>query len=113
MRKLGLGCRIAEVYVAAVFFADDIILISPNREAVQLMLNVCERWSKENGITFSTHPSPSKSKTKAMRISHKTRPDPAPLLLDGKHLPYVDSLNHLGHILSKNGTMTNDIKKKE
>ena len=85
LRKLGLGCRIAEVFVAAVFFADDIILISPNRQAAQLMLNVCQNWSRENGIMFSTDPIPSKSKTKAMRISpHKTRIDPVPLLLDGK-----------------------------
>ena len=27
--ELGLGCHIANVYVASVFFADDIILISP------------------------------------------------------------------------------------
>ena len=66
LRRLGLGCEIASIFVAVVFFADDIILISPNTEAAQLMLNVCGSWAEENGIIFSTDPVPSRSKTKAI-----------------------------------------------
>ena len=49
-----------------------------------------------------------------MRVvgSHKVKVNPAPLLLDGKELPYVDSLVHLGHTLSKDGRMTADTKNK-
>ena len=61
LRKLGLGCHIAWIYMASIFFAGDIILISPNRMAAQLMLNICGSWAKQNGITFSTDPGPSRS----------------------------------------------------
>ena len=64
-RKLGLGYHIAEVYVASVFFTDDIILISPNRMRAKVMLSTCEVWAKENGIIFSTDPVLSKVKPRS------------------------------------------------
>ena len=66
LRDLGLGCHIGNMFVASILFADDIILVSPNRTGAQLMLSMCENWAKENGITFSTDPCQSKSKTKVM-----------------------------------------------
>ena len=114
LQKLGLGCHIADVYVASVFFTDDIILISPNRMGAQLMLSTCEVWAKENGIIFSTDPVLSKSKTKAMRITgmREVKNNPAPLILDGQELPYVNTVVHLGHTLSKDGWMEVDTRNK-
>ena len=58
----------------------------------------------------STDPCPSKSKTKAMWVVGSAKPirTPVPLVLDGRELPYVDSIVHLGHTLAKDGKMNKD-----
>ena len=110
LRDLGLGCHIGNIFVASILFADDIILVSPNRKGAQLMLTTCERSAKENVITFSMDPCLTKSKTKAMWVTGSTKPrvTPVTLRLDRRELPYVDSLTHLRHTLAKDGRMNID-----
>ena len=58
LRKLGLGCRIGGVWMAAVGFVDDLILMAPNRLAMECMLNECEKYAMEHKLKFSTDPNP-------------------------------------------------------
>ena len=97
--------------MASILFTDDIILVSPNRTGAQFILTICETWAKDNRITFSMDPCPSKSKTKVMWVTRTAKPrvTPVPLVLDGRELPYADSLIHLRHTLAKDGRMNNDI----
>ena len=74
LSKLGLGCHIGNMFVASIIFADDIILVSPNRKGAQLMLTTCETWAKENGITFSMDPCLTKCKTKVMWVTGTAKP---------------------------------------
>ena len=46
LRKSGLGCHI--VFFGAVGYADDILLLAPSRESLQLMLKICEDFSSES-----------------------------------------------------------------
>ena len=57
-------------------------------------------------------PCPSKSKTKVMWVTGTAKPrvTPVPLVLDGRELPYADSLIHLRHTLAKDGRMNKDIQ---
>ena len=100
------------MFVASILFADNIILVSPNRTGAQLMLTTCETWVKDNGITFSMDPCLSKRKTKLMRVTGTAKPwvTHVPLILDGRELAYVDSWVHLRHILPNDGRMNNDIQ---
>ena len=68
-RKLGLGCRIGGVWMAAVGFADDLLLMAPNRLAMECMLNECEKYAKEHKLKFSTDPNPQKSKSKCILMT--------------------------------------------
>ena len=92
------------------YSVDDIVLISLNIQGPQLMLNISSQWASNNSIMFSTDPIPTRSKTKAMRITgtNKDRGSPSPLILDGQELPYVYTLLHLRHMCSKDGIMLND-----
>ena len=112
LRDLGLRCHIGNMFLASIIFDDNIILVSLNRKGAQLMLTTCEIWAKENGITFSMDPCPTKSKTKAMWVTGTAKPrvTPVPLRLDGRELPYIDSLTHLGHIIAKEVNMNIDIQ---
>ena len=114
LRDLGVGCHVGDVFMGAVGFCDDILLLAPNRSAMAKMLTVCEKFAKDNNLQFSTDPDPAKSKSKCIYMvgAKKTLKNPAPLQLNGKDLPWVKSANHLGHELSQDGTMDSDIRMK-
>ena len=114
LRSLGEGCHLAGVFYGAVGFCDDILLMAPTRDAMELMLATCERFAARNNLQFSTDPNPAKSKTKCIFVSGKRKNlnKPAPLTLYGKELPWVASATHLGHELHESGAMDHDIRVK-
>ena len=66
-------------------------------------------YGVEHNLVFSTDPNPSKSKTKCVLFSGSTsNSNPVPIILDGKPLPFVERVEHLGHILQANGSMEAD-----
>ena len=113
LRKLGVGCFVAGVFMGALGYCDDLVLLAPSRPAMQLMLEACEKFGTKNNLIFSTDPDPVKSKTKSVYFcGRKSIEKPAPLTLYGRELPWVSSAGHLGHLLSEDGTMDNDTKEK-
>ena len=49
----GYGCRIAQYFVGALSYADDITLLSPSLQGLQYMVNICEEYGKEFHVTFN------------------------------------------------------------
>ena len=111
LRTKGIGCHIAGKFLGIVLYADDIILLAPNRTAAQTMLKICEDFAHRNNITFSTSDDIKSSKCKSIYVhGNRVKCDPpAPLVLCGKNLPWVDKSEHLGHLLSYSANMDNDI----
>ena len=97
LRKLGVGCQVAGVYMGATGFCDDILLLAPTRDAAQLMLDTCQRFAVKYNLMFSTNPNPEKSKTKCIFVCglRKGQPKPANLTLAGEVLPWVESAQAL------------------
>ena len=115
LRQAGIGCEIAGMWIGIVGYADDIILLAPNRLAAQRMLKICEEFADEYNIRFSTDEEHSKSKSKAIFMVGQQGKDmqkPIPLILCGKPIPWVERADHLGHTLCSDGTMIQDIKEK-
>ena len=114
LRALGIGCKVAGVYMGAAGFCDDLILLAPTRDGMQVMLDTCERFACKFNLRFSTDPDPVKSKSKCIFVcgKYKKVQKPAPLMLNGKELPWVESAVHLGHVLHESGSMDQDIKAK-
>ena len=102
LRELQLGCHIGGYWLGGCGYADDLILLAPSRDVLQRMIEVCEVYASEHNLEFSTHPEPTKSKTKCVyfcgRVGNRVR-YPDPLYLDGKALPWVETADHLGHTL--------------
>ena len=91
-------------FVGVVVYADDIVLLSPSIDGLQSMINTCTKYARNHNLTFSTHENPARSKTKCVAFVAKKR-SLRNLNLDGKILPWVDLVNHLGTTImnSNNG----------
>ena len=63
LRKEGIGCHLAGLFMGAVGYADDVILMAPSRNAAQMMLKTCEQFAADHIISFSTNQDPVKSKS--------------------------------------------------
>ena len=93
-------------------YADDLILLAPVRSVLSDMVKICEKYGLEHNLVFSTDPNPSKSKTKCLYFcGRKNVQYPAPIKLNGKDLPWVETAEHLGHTLHQLGTMDSDCNK--
>ena len=104
----GFGCYINNVFYGILGYADDLVLLSPNRFGLQCMLNLAKSFLEKLGLKISVnHVSPAKSKTKCVGFGLKH--DPLPIKLDGINLPWSDKYIHLGHVLSKNGSLLDDV----
>ena len=113
LRSLKLGCHIGGYWFGACGYADDLILLAPNREVLQKMVQVCQKYGEDHNLVFSTDPVPSLSKTKCVYFCG--RPGkvryPDPVQLDGKDLPWVESADHLGHTLHQMTSMEKDCQR--
>ena len=104
----GFGCYINNVFYGILGYADDLVLLSPNRYGLQCMLNLAKSFLDKLGLKISVnHVIPKKSKTKCVAFGIKQ--DPHPISLNGINLPWSDSYIHLGHVLCKNGSLRLDV----
>lgn len=53
LKLCGVGCYIGHVYVGALSYADDVVLLAPTRKAASKMLLVCEQFSEEFNVMFN------------------------------------------------------------
>lgn len=101
LRKLGIGCHIGSSFLGAFGYADDVTLLSPTREGLQHILNVCEKFADTHLMLFSTDSNPTKSKTKCFFFSRTRSADSLGYdKLNGNNLPWVRSAKNLGNQLS-------------
>ena len=101
LRKLQLGCHIGGCWFGALGYADERILLAPNREVLLKLLQVCQAYAVEHNLVFSTDPVPSKTKTKCILFCGRPGKVQYPdcVKLDGKDLPWVERTDHIGHTL--------------
>ena len=52
LQSSGLGCHISNTYMGALSYAEDITLISPSVYRLNCMLDICNKFSIDNFITF-------------------------------------------------------------
>ena len=106
----GYGCVINNFYYGMLGYADDCSLLTPSREALQKMLDICRNYFEEHGIKISVNDNLKKSKTKCLAFNVNLQP--ANIMLNGKPLPWVDSHEHLGHMIHKDESMCHDLLNK-
>ena len=109
LRQSGLGCYIGGLFAGAGSYCDDLALMAPTRSALQKLMSICEKYAERHNLVFSTDPNPIKSKTKCLLFKlFNNEEHPAPILLNGRTLPWVDRAAHLGHELHESGNQEVD-----
>ena len=94
LRKLGVGAHVGGIFMGIACYADDVVLIAPCRQAMQMMLDKVEAFATEYNIYFSTDPDPRKSKSKCIFMvgNRLNLSKPSPLILCGNPLPWVEKV---------------------
>jgi len=89
LQKQGFGCRIGTRYLACIMYADDLVLLSPSLNALQLMIDQCKMSCESLGLSW------------AMRVGPAFKHDCVKVRLGIVEVEYVDMIKYLGvHICS-------------
>ena len=49
----GFGCQVIQICIARLFFADDIVLLSPSRGGLQKLLDICLNYCRKFCLDFN------------------------------------------------------------
>lgn len=52
--ECGLGCHMGDLCCSVIMYADDIILLSPTRAAMNQLLKICEKFGKDYSLSFNS-----------------------------------------------------------
>ena len=53
LEKSNLGCWVSSLFAGSVLYADDIMLMNASVWKLQLMLNTCNEFTNDYGLTFN------------------------------------------------------------
>ena len=81
-----------DIFVACIMFADDLCLISPTRESMQQMLDICHEYCNDFNLTFNA------KKSKTMIMGNR-RNCIKPLSLNGTSIDITTEWRYLGTTL--------------
>ena len=97
LKNTKVGCYVGQIFVGAMAYADDVILLAPTRSAMQTMLNTCSSYAKEFQVLFNPN--------KSIHILFG-QDDPSVISegfkLDGRIIPNAARGSHLGYIIGNN-----------
>ena len=98
LTQSGIGCYMMNRFENLLAYADDLVLLAPSWQALQNLLHILEKASKEISMICNT------KKTVCMifnpHIKSKIVCDKFPnFVLDGHQLSFVSSFRYLGHIV--------------
>ena len=97
----GFGCHIIQICIACLFFADDIVLLSPSRYGLQQLLDICVAYCKEFCLDFNVR------KSKVMVVGKMPAGTHfASLFLNNEPLDFVNDYKYLGVDLCAGKTLS-------
>ena len=98
-----MGCHLGGTFLGAFGYSDDVTLLFPSRQGLEMMLKICEDFAASHSMKFSTDPVPSKSKSKCLFFSRSRSSDEIENVVpNGDKLPWFATARHHGnHLTSK------------
>ena len=106
LARIPHGCRVSNIYVGVLSYADDLTLIAPTRTALQTMVNECERFSNEFDIQFNADKS-------VGIIFGMSAEGCKPVSLCGNEIRWGDKVRHLGNVVTNTLSDHDDVQLKK
>ena len=108
-----VGCHVGNCAVNVLAYADDIVLLSPSRTGLEMLVRQAEQFAMARDIRFNV------KKTVCMlfypqrpySVSHLMNSKPPVIILNGHKLAWVDDFKYLGHVLTSSLRDSADIRK--
>ena len=94
LKEAGYGCWVGPRYFGCLSYADDITLLSPSKQGLQRMLQICEDFCHQSDLQFNAQ------KSMAMTFGIRLFV-PSPLMLNDSPISWVPKARHLGNIISQ------------
>ena len=106
-KKIYAGCKIANVIINHLFYADDLVLMCPSHRGLQELLVVCEKYALEHDIKFNT-----KKSVVLVRRSKLLKNAIIPSFeLCNEKLKEVNEVKYLGHYITSDGSDVKDMSR--
>ena len=93
LKNSGIGCYIADVFAAALFYADDMCVLAPSLKGLQRLLNICSAFCSDWDICLNVKKSKNMYFGKPMAIQYQPT-------LNGNPIEGVSSWKYLGVTLN-------------
>ena len=100
------GCRINDVVLNHLFYADDLCLMAPSPAALQVLINICSLFSAQHDLVFN----PNKSMCMVIK-PHKYKLNCPSLYIDNSELLFVDTVKYLGIFITSDLNDNIDMKR--
>jgi hypothetical protein len=100
LSQTGVGCYMAGIFVGAIAYADDIVLISPTPLGTRKLLLTCETFANEFDILFNANKSKFLVCTSGKLRSMFSNLKGCLFYIGGSVIENVSSYSHLGHIIN-------------
>ena len=107
LNKVMVGCCMNGKVINHLYYADDLVLLSPSAHGMQKLLNECEKYASEYGMKFN------ENKSVVLNFKgykFKAKPS-ATLYLNGSIMKTETSYKYLGHIIDNNLNDNKDIER--
>lgn len=92
-----IGCRIDDITINNISYADDMVLLSPTIRALNVLLRTCEVYARTHGLAYNVK----KSEWLVFRAVGGKCPTTIPAIkLDGVELKRVYKFKYLGHFVT-------------
>ena len=103
LAKSGIGCHVGHLSYAAIGYADDVILLSPNIHGLEDLVKIYEQFASEYGVTFNA------KKTQSICFGRHDNVELRQICVNGQQIMWVDKVKYLGNLLTTDLTDTADI----
>jgi hypothetical protein len=107
-----VGCFIGDNFIGALAYADDIVLLAPSASALCTMLAICDQYANKYSISFNASRSKCLVVLLEIVVFSRDHLRNCTFHVGNNPIEYVDSFEHLGHVITNQLDDNADISKR-
>ncbi len=96
LENSSVGCYMGGVFVGTTYYADDLKLLTPGVNALNILVDICKNYAAKYNVMFNAK----KSLLIIYKCTWRKPPNPN-IYINNVKVPHVNEVIHLGHNLSE------------